>query len=435
MLLVLHAALVLGCASDRAATHRCWTRSSTATTGVVAAEGLAPRGQIHADVSQVGSWREVDRNLASGGRPDHYMQVSPDECRCRAAGYAKAASLLQMERGLTVQLTSGHCAGKQHLAAVQRQLLALRAASRSNEAASQALTAFYELAAAEAACDATDRTLIEVRSMIADHERIKRLTGQSPGDIDALQDREIVVLNQRAEALTTVARLNIQLRNLLAIDAADPRPVWPQADLRPIPQSPDVEGATALALAQRTELQSLRLILGALDRDTLPVARAALGQQDSALGSAIAVRHIRHHELEDREIAVRRQQLAQMLWAAQQSVIDEIHGQVLDVQMRVRDVAAAKHALESRQRDLSRSEAKQAIGAATAFDHAAAQLAVIQAEHELTRRAVDWRIAVVKLHQAQGCLALDCNCEMPPPKPAEQENEVARSVFNLPMTR
>ncbi|HEX4148538.1 MAG TPA: TolC family protein [Pirellulales bacterium] len=393
------------------------------------------RGKILADVSQVGSWTEVDQKLSCGDRPAHYLLLLPNECRCRAASQADVAALLEIERVLGMQVAASSCADKRHLAAIQQQLLRLRADSRRNEAASRALTAFYQLAAAEAACDATDRSVNEVRRMIADHERIKQLTGQSPPDINSLAQREIEILNQRAEAFISVTRLNLQLRRMLAIDPADSRAIWPKADLSPIAQPLDVDSARGFALAQRSELQSLRLILSSLGPDTLPLARAAVAQQDSALGTAAPACWILHPDLADRELAARRQQLGRSLAAAQQAIADEIHGLVLDVQMNLRQVAAAKQNLEYRQHDFSGLQAKHAVDAATAFDLAAAQLAVIQAEHELISRAVDWRIAEVRLREAEGCLAIDCGCESMSPISAQPAPEIARSVFTRLTTR
>src|SRR5204862_4614713 len=98
----------------------------------------------------------------------------------------------------------------------------------------------------------------------------------------------------------------------------------------------------------------------------------------------------------------------------ERAISQEIRNAAAAVTTRLKQAAIAKQQLDNRREHLEELERKREIGSATPFDIAAEKLEIVKAEGELMRKLIAWRIAQVKLKQAQGVLATECGYQHTP---------------------
>jgi hypothetical protein len=373
---------------------------------------VTQRGRIANDVVAVADHQAVDVALKQPASSARFLSLRPEECQCRAAEHAAIADLVDMERELAEARTSKHSRGKQRALEVSVELLALHAADHRNQAASAALELYYRLAEAEAGRDSLQESLDEVHRSIENVVELKRRGLQVAVDEGQLRRQEMELLDQQAQLRMSVDQLNGQLKLLLGMQLADEPLIWPAVDLTVAVDPIDAETAIAHGLAMRTDLAVLQTLLTKLDVETLPSARSALQQRDASLGSqasglASVLQNLRPASGDD-ELEVRRRQLQRVYDERRRTASEEIRNAVTTVHTRLRQVALAKESLESHRLRLEQLKEKRNIGEATAFDLAAARLDVIGAARELNGQVVAWKIAMVKLKEVQGLLAVEC---------------------------
>ena len=110
---------------------------------------------------------------------------------------------------------------------------------------------------------------------------------------------------------------------------------------------------------------------------------------------------------------MRRRQLCRLLAGQQRSAAEEIRQAAYAADVRLRQIAIVKEKLDLCEERLEDLRKRRGTGGATAFDISAAKLEVIEAESSLTHQVIAWKIAHVKLKEAQGLLALECGSCLP----------------------
>jgi hypothetical protein len=395
--------------------HVCASPCSPSTEPYHAANtGTSDRGQIKADVTAVGPYKTVDAALPRPYAAAPYLKCRAEECQCRAAASAAVADLLDAERQLATTGAAANCGKKAQAYAVAADLLALRAADERNRTAALALEAFYHLADAESARDSLRNSLAETQRSLDNFEQIKARGLHLDTDDRQLRQQQRELLDRQAELELSTAQINWQLKLLLGVDPRDPTPIWPEVDLTVVAQGADAESAVATGLTTRADLAILRLLVTTLDVETLPAARSALQQVDASLGSQgsqlRAVQELLHPAQSDREVDVRRCQLQRLLSERERMAIQQILAAAATVDTNLRQIAIAKDACHQRRQRLEQLDEKRSAGSVTPLERAAAQLEMIRADRDLIHQVVEWRIAQVKLKEAQGSLAVECGC-------------------------
>ncbi len=401
--------LVCGCARQQVCTKDCYPSNDF---DYFAAASVTQRGQVSVDVVGVADHQAVDAALKQPGSSSQYLSLRPEECQCRAAEYATIADLVDLERELAEARSNKSSKGTQRAAQVSVELLTLHAADHRNRAASAALELYYRLAEAEAGRDSLQESLDEVRRSIANVKQLKDRGLEVEADAGELQRQEMQLLDQLAQLRLSVDQLNGQLKLLLGMPVGDEPLIWPAADLTVVVEPIDAETAIAHGLATRPDLAVLQTLLSNFDVEVLPSVRSTLQERDASLGSQAggfaAMRSALRPASSDDELEVRRRQLLRVYEDRRRYATEEIRTAVATIHTRLRQVALVKETLTSHRQGLERLKQKRNIGQATPSELATARLDVIRAKRELDHQVVAWKLAQVKLKEAQGLLAFEC---------------------------
>jgi hypothetical protein len=364
--------------------------------------------------------------------PDAYRTVAPILCQCLSAKHAPMADGFDSQRQqLQEQQANSSCrkcakADKQaKQRAFQESMLLYSALETRNQAAGTALEWYFQLAGAEAKADLLNDSLEQGRNTLRRIEELKNLGIPLPAPIEEYQ-RQIVELKlQQGQNQLTIEQLDSKLRLAMGYDS---RHVWrirpdPGAALgtptqAPVPLVPDVEAAVQLGLHQRPQLLLLRNMIANLDTDTLGSARVLLqsinpllamsspGPRCMVLKILGKIVHIEPGQQDELERV--RGQLCDLLHERERAVEAEIREAVYEIGARRETILRARQAVDSWQDRIRDLEKQQAEGLKGALSLASAYLDLYKARGEVVREFLGWKIAAVKLKQAQGFLPAEC---------------------------
>jgi hypothetical protein len=352
-----------------------------------------------------------------------YRSLAPQLCQCLAAKHAPLADgmerqrqQLQNQRARACSV-SGQKSDKQR--AFQESMLLYSALEIRDQAAGTALEWYYQLAGAEAKADLLTTSLLRGRDTLERVERLKKLGIPLPAPIEEYQ-RQIVELKlQQAQNQLSIEQLNSKLRLALGYDAMSPWRFLPDASVTLNSETvPDVDAAIALGLAQRPQLLLLRSMIANLDVDTLGSARSLLQSISPLLAMSspgpsckllILLGKLLHiHPGQDDEVERVRAQLVDYLHERERTVIAEIREAAYEVGARREATILARETVERWQERIRDLEKKHAQGMPVFADLTRAYMDSYKARGEVIRELLGWKIAAVKLKQAQGILPAEC---------------------------
>lgn len=373
------------------------------------------------DVSDVGSPEEVDAVL---GRPfpapADYHSLSAEDCQCMAAAASTQGNSMAAER------RSIQAAASRHHGLSEEDRLRIRALRASelearNKSAGGALEIYYGIAEAEANLSILEASLVEIDDALA---KVKRLRGQGmqlPFDDGEFARQRLDLVYKQTDLQQKVGQLNAQLARLLGLQSTDPNArLWPATDWKVVVEPIDMEGAVQEGLSLRAEMQFLVSLPRYVNTKTLSVVRQIVSGGGGLLGSQskfagliqlLGSRLCGKRESEERELPVRRRQLADYTQQRRLDITAEIQQAVRSVESRLREIAIAKRATAAWEERISELTRKQRIDEASFAEISTARLKAFQAQSDETNRVVGWKIAQAKLKEAQGKLLLECPTE------------------------
>ena len=279
-----------------------------------------------------------------------------------------------------------------------------------NRAAADALEALLLLAEAEDGLNRLTTNLHAVDRLREDVQQLRK-QGLAAPESEAKMERERLELVYQQEKTHTSARqLSQQLALLLAIDDLETRQIWPDVDLtvRPEPLEPEAEVATAMVT--RADLALLEFLRCAVSPETLPALRQTLGDTAPGLGTGmagVALGHLLGHG-DTGESGHRRGQLETLSANRRRNIAREVRSHVAAIDDSVRCIALRKQVLDVQRRHVANLKQQQSVGGATPLDVRRAELEVVTLEQQLVHDVIQWKIALVKLREAQGLLAAQC---------------------------
>jgi len=410
---LLLASLLAGCA------HRqCSCTASGMGTGPTAPRAatvpqptatLTERGKIVADLSTLPSYEAVDHALSPPPKPLEYRVLTAGEVQCLAAANSPTAKLLVAESEAVLSGGGGilHQAA-QRAAPMQSKLLCIHAIDERNKSAGMALELFYSLAEAEANRDLLEKSVAEVDRAVADLEQLKQSGLKIPTDRSALDRQKLDWLDRRIQLLSSIRQMQGQLQQLVGVDVDETMPIWPEADLDVAVEPVDAAAAVTQGLANRADIAALRMLGGNLDADTLPAARIGMAAINPALGASAAGQGPFGEANRSAEASTRQSQAQQALADLEKSAAREIADAAQKIDAALRQIAVAKERWESWKQRVAGLEEKRESDGVTASDLSTARLELLRAEGDAVHRIIAWKIAQVKLKQAQGLLAAEC---------------------------
>jgi outer membrane protein TolC len=373
------------------------------------------RGRVAIDSTWLAHLAPPDAD--DGSAELEYRELGQWQCQCLAAETSSLGNLLASESGVGSQ--AGLCHRKNQAdEAVRSAVLQARSVHERNQSAAQALELFYRLAEAEALADRLDQGLAEIEQALA---HLGELTAQGfdvPVDEGALDRQRIALLARRDEARGAARRLDSQLGGLLGFEVEPGLRLWPAADLAVVAEPIDVEAAVGRAMALRGDVAAADILATSADADTLPAIRGGLQSAHPLLGASSgagrdALLARRAGSAPSAELRTRRDQIAQSRTDTRRAAEREVRDAAASVEGALRQIDWAGQRLDSLARRLKGLEDRREADGVTPFDLHAARLERIEAESDLLRRTVDWKVATVKLKAAGGLLAFECGYRAP----------------------
>jgi outer membrane protein TolC len=352
---------------------------------------------------------DVSRVSYQAATTPGYCNLPEKEAQCLAAMHAPQARLLEQEAEAA---TTGGCVMlRKTQAPTTAEALRLQAAHERNRNASAALQLLYRIAGAETAADNLRRQLNEVRGTLVDLGRLQRAGIEMPLSLPETEANQADVLHKIGELELTIDLLNEQLANLMGVDLAPGSRFWPDISLQVDPAVPPVEEAQMTALAQRADLAALRVAASGgpetvrtlLSLSGMPVAGA----------SGLCLHPRAKHE----QAAIREEQIQGAIADKQRTIRHEVAQAVATIQARLNQIALAEQRLELLRDHREAVRRKQESGVrsqesaerpTTMFDLRKATIAALAADQDLFHDVIEWKVAVSKLKEAEGELAIEC---------------------------
>ena len=357
------------------------------------------------DVTALASYETPADGLPPSGS---YRVLKAFDAQCAAAAHCPLANALAEESRI-VASQAGLLHASQRSADVRRQALLYRAADERNHAAGRALELFYLLAEAEADRDLlaqstvrVDATLEEVRDLQSHGIRVEKGAAE-------IRRQQLELLDKRSELQLSLAQANSGLRQLMGSNSEETTPFWPEANWKVTAEMIDARAAVSDGLYRRADLNLLRMLIQSLEADTLDGVRLSLSAITGTAGAPAAAACLLHVGSGD-EVGSRRRQLDDLLARQELAAAEEIRQAVFAVEIRLQQVATPNRKVEycREQLQVQRLSRERPGSTVTALDIAAADLKLLDARRELVHQVTAWRIAQVKLKEAQGLLVFEC---------------------------
>lgn len=383
----------------------------------------AVRSALDAEVLELAATLQLPEPPQDPNAPRAYRALAPQQCQCFSAQHAPLAdSLDSQRRKLAEAAANGHglCDQKSDKQReFQQAMLLYSALEIRDQASGTALQWYYQLAGAEAKADLLTTSLSTGRDALARVERLKKQGIRLPAPLEEYQ-RQIVQLQlEQAQNQLTIEQLNSKLRQAMAFDPNYAGRFWPAPGV-PLGSETvlDVEEAVRVGLAQRPQLLLLRAMIAHLDSDTLGSARSLLESINPLLAMSspaasckvlVLLGKLFHVQPgQDDEVDRVRAQLSDYLRERERVVEAEIREAAYEVRARREVTILAREAAGrwlERIRDL---EKQQAQGMPVFGDLTSARMEWSKARGEVVKEFLGWKIAAVKVKQAQGILPAEC---------------------------
>jgi hypothetical protein len=361
------------------------------------------RRQLIPDVSLVPQATSPDKPLLCA--------LAEAEVQCMAARNSTIAGLLTQEAD-AIQRPVGILPWGVNTELI-RDVLLLNATHQRNLEAGRALELFLRLVEAEAGAQNLEGQLKEVDSMLGD---ITRLTEQgllSPVPKSQIEGQRLELLHRQVELLATIQRLNQQLAALLHCDLPPGSHFWPETDLTVDPAIPDREEAAALAVLNRADIAALRLGNQASGRDSLELAQLLLPQISAGLGSSLSTARLSF--LSGQRLGgsqIRSEQLSLAGTEQERSTRNETLQAISVLEARLAQIALTRQRLEIARGHIGSVEQQVRLASGSQFNLRKARLESLAVEQDLLHDVIEWKVAMVKLRQAQGLLATECGYDL-----------------------
>lgn len=344
-----------------------------------------------------------------------YRLLSVQECQQRAA----AAAILANHWDAANRNLAGD-----RLDARFRYLAALES---RNQAVADALSLYYQLAAAEARRPLLRQSLAVMESLLTKAQMARAEKIPYPLDPEDLLLQRSQLRDQWEQLELGIRLLNIELKRRLDWPAEPlSEQFWPVGDFTVSEESLPPEQAAALALADRPELHAWRLVRDQLTAQTAAQwrelwgmsaesrlsrgLRLGLDRQERGEGGWLAICLRRKLPQPDLTAQVERwrEQVRLLLEQRERAVADEARAAALLLPEQTRRVASARQRLQLWDQRLEQAMRRREAGQPNAeLYEAQVRWQRLLAEAELIEQVAAWHQARVRLRAALGWYAYD----------------------------
>jgi hypothetical protein len=353
-----------------------------------------------------------------------FRGLSAEQCRSYAVRAVSTAALLEQENAVPdcpppKNQVPDPCRGS--AVAFLKQVRELAARSERNKAAAEALERFFQLADVEGRAEQLHLGM----AVLDKYRDLVRRTDPGavpPGtpNLDELDLKRADSVRLLIAAEEAEAKLNLDLRRRIGLPAGTGERLWPLADFK-IPSRPIDEAAeVATGLENRADLQILRLAYLQVSPGTLSSVKEILrGSGAVPMPGPIASMLVRPRPVRSavenwlnpppcpdpclvQEVAIRKQQLFDLIAAKERGAADEIRSFVIGLRAQWSRVGLARWKLDKARKAYD-DWAKNKIGGDFAAYPLLIQIHVARAE--VIDEVIGWHAARAKLLEAQGLLA------------------------------
>jgi outer membrane protein TolC len=349
-----------------------------------------------------------------------YRLLSVRECQQRAAAAAALANSWD---------AANRTIAGDRLDARFRYLAALES---RNQAVADALSLYYQLAAAEARRPLLRQSLAVVESLLAKAQIARAEKIPYPLEPEDLLLQRSQLRDQVEQLELGIRLLNIELKRRLDWPAEPlSEQFWPVDDFAVSEESLPPDQAAVLALADRPELRAWRLVrdhltvqtaaqwreLGGMAAEPRPFGGLRRGREGGGSGwLALVLRHKRPQPDLANQVERWREQVRLLLEQRERAIADEARTAALLLPEQTRRVAAARQRLQLWDQRLEQALRRREAGQPNAEVYEAQiRWQRLLAEAELIEQVAAWHQARVRLRAALGWYAYD---QLPPPSAA-----------------
>jgi outer membrane protein TolC len=340
-----------------------------------------------------------------------YHGLTEADCPCLAARASTLGNLLDQkaqassQRKYRCQLT-GEKTSEQ-----SRTVLQHAADEARNRSAGDAMEAFYRLVEAEGRLAFLHLGLKEVNESLKRAEELQAKGLRPPVEIAVIRKQLTDLRSDEVNLRIAILQLNARLKVLLGLPSGA-YSLWPQVDLKVVPEVPAIDEAVDYGLHHRPDLAFLNALLASLDAGSLAVPAQALGGVNALLGEppSSARCALLLACLQGTKTESAKQQLQTLLAERERQATEEIRQAVGLVVYRVQLVILARQKVASEERRIKELKEKKAKGLDAEGELSTARLNLYKAQGEQLREVINWKIARAQLRQAQGRLLEHCPC-------------------------
>jgi len=339
------------------------------------------------------------------------------QAQCLSATSSSLGNLFEQEALVLAKCQLGgkrtHCAN-----CLLQSVLRYQSIAERNRSAGLALKLYYGLVATydkERVLESIQAQLSKARQRIV---TIQEEDFDLPGDPDEIHRQTYELATQWEELRLRRGELTSQLRAFLGDDfrCSD---IQPTSQLDPQVTCLDTEAAIAVACENRADLAALRKLCCCLNEDTLPAARASLGQLSGLLGSQLCnpcgcrrgfpwLRLLTSAKRDDCETNLRKDQICQRMADLEHQIDEEIRHAAYEITVRRNQLRLAIRTVETWSATIERLEFQRETDQSTVFDVTQAQINKSRAENDVINYTLQLKIAEVNYRSSQGLLAIEC---------------------------
>ena len=343
----------------------------------------------------------------------NYCALPEQDVQCLAAMNSTLANLLVKEAEAVIELPAGW-----HSMEVNKYLLRdlflLTATHQRNQDAAAAMEVFLRLVEAEAGDQSIEKQFVQIDSTLADIRRLEERGLLPPVTKSEIEGQRLDLLHRQADLQPTIHGLNVRLAELLDVELQPGSRFWPAAELVVDPTIPDFEEAMMLALTNRADLAALRRASNADGRDRRVAAQLTMQTISGGLTSPITPPRLAllHANALDNESEVRGEQIGLMLGERERATRNETAQAVMVLHARLQQIELTRKRLALAQQHVKAVEQQQELTSGATFNLRKARTAAVIVEQSLLHDTIEWKLALVKLKQAEGLLASECGYDL-----------------------
>lgn len=338
-----------------------------------------------------------------------YYQLTADECRELSCRNSPTANLIEA----SVVVEPGcfaHLSGRDSIDYLRVTAATHLSREARNRSAAAALTLYYRILELELKADVLANSVQEVDALLKVAETLEQKGFKAADDTHTLKKQRVELTGEGAKLRAGIAKLNAELKSLLAIDPGTPGLILPADQVKVVPDPLDPQLAVQVGLANRADLNLLRSVANAVDVRTLSTAKRVLAGLVPVLGAISrpsdepTLLSPFVDGLAKAEGTSVRKQLTGLLHDREREAAKDIRSAV-DEWATARDlVAVARKKFELDTERVDDLTKRSNLGDAVQAELGKAKLELLKTESDLISAVTAWKIADVKAREAMGLL-------------------------------